>query len=93
MIARYNRYTLNEKSVNKQCLLNTPRSVTAYHKTQFFTKTISSCKCPIGLHVCIISHSSIKNCGRVDRHVNVYKSLETHALTCKKAKTNCLKTN
>ena len=36
----------NEKRDNKQCLLNTPRRITVYHKNYFDNK-ISSCKCPM----------------------------------------------
>ena len=36
----------NEKRDNKQCLLNTPRRITVYHKNYFGNK-ISSCKCPM----------------------------------------------
>ena len=37
---------MNEKRDNKQCLLNTPRRITVYHKNHFGNK-ISSCKCPM----------------------------------------------
>ena len=51
----------NEKRVNKQCLSNTPRRVTVYHKNYFGNK-ISSCKCQMGVHhVGMISNCSIKN--------------------------------
>ena len=60
---QWNRYN-NEKRVNKQCLLNTPRRVTVYHKNYFGNK-ISSCKCPMGVHhVGMISNCSTENCGR-----------------------------
>ena len=36
----------NEKRDNKQCLLNTPRRITVYHKNYFGNK-VSSCKCPM----------------------------------------------
>ena len=81
----YYESRFNEKRDNKQCLLNTPRRVTVYHKTNFGNK-VSSCKCPVGVHhVGMISNCSIKNCGQVgvDRPVK--------AFTCKKkTKKNCL---
>ena len=53
----------NEKRDNKQCLLNTPRRVTA--QKLFFHNNNSLCKCPMGVHhVGMISNFSIKNCGR-----------------------------
>ena len=53
-----------KKKVNKQCLINTPRRITVYHK-KYFGNIISSCKCQMGVHhVGMISNCSIKNCGR-----------------------------
>ena len=71
-----------KKRVNKQCLLNTPRRVTVYHKN-YFLNIISSCKCPMGVHhVGMISIVPSKTEVGVDRLVK--------ALTCKKTKKNCL---
>ena len=58
-----NQVLSNEKRVNKQCLLNTPRRVIVYHKN-YLSNIISSCKCPTGVHhVGMISNCSIKNNG------------------------------